>query len=359
MWRKKSRVFVGPLNLANLSNAIVEALKGEGINARFYQYGNFEQPFNYKKGKVVYKFKNGFFPKLFNKNTTALINRLIINLIFPYWLIKYNTFIFISPRSFLHNNLDLPILRFFSKKVFFIFAGCVERDPAYQHDNPEYICNRCLDEEKKAMAFCYKIEKKKAFVQKLEKYSTKIISQDDCASFLKNKNIVWLIVPGQIPKRKNYLKKFEENKIRIVHFPSNPLVKMSHIIMPVLEQLDEKYDNVEIIYKTGIPNDEVLGELERNHILVDCLGLGYGALGIEAMARGCIIFTGKTGFIENKFPDLPVICSTSQSLLADLENIIQDKEKRMQLSIKSMEFYKKYHSPDKIGKYYKEELDLH
>jgi hypothetical protein len=358
MGNSKSRVFLGPLNTANLSNAIEEALRAEGINASFYQYGNFDQLFNYKKGKVIFKFRNGFFPNLFNKNTTALINRLIIKLLFPYWLIKYNTFIFISPRSFLHNNQDLPILRFFSKKVYFIFAGCVERDPTYEQDNPEYLCNRCLDNKKRTLASCFKIENKKAFVQKLEKYSTKIISQDDCASFLKNKKTIWPFIPAEQPTPKDYLKKFEEYKIRIIHFPSNPLTKMSHVIRPILEKLEQKYDNIEIVYRSGIPHKEVLKELEQSHILVDCLGAGYGVLGIEAMARGCIVFTGKTGFIENKFPDLPVVCTTSQSLLADLENIILDKKKRIRLANESIEFYKKYHTPDEIGKYYKKELDL-
>lgn len=355
---KKSKVFIGPVDVANNSITFSKALRINNIRTDYWCFKNRINKQNFTIEKVIFQFIK--LPNVFGKNITQLVNMFIAFNYLIFFLLKYNTFIFNSPNSLLKKNRDLWLLKLCKKKVIFIFPGCVERDVEYSLNNKEYICNRCDDLVKQQFCNCNNIERKRARIRKMERFSNYIIAQDDCAGYLIHKNnFNWFYVISELPRKKDYLTKFNEDKIKIVHFPSNPKIKLSHIIIPVLEKIAKENKNIEIVIKTGITHDEVLEELDSAHILVDALGLSYGSLAIEAMSMGCAVVVGEMDYIDKQLPEHPLICATSETLYEKLVKAINDKEFLVQKAKESIEFYYKYHSPESAGKYYKEILELH
>lgn len=345
----KSKVFIGPLEIANFASSLTLALRLQNIKANFYSYSTSLHPFGYRTDKMLF---------LYKKTPVKGLNRLLRLFYFIKLALKYNTFIFLSPASILNNNLDLPILRFLNKKIIFVFTGCAERDPDFDIKNPDFICNRCQDDNWQIMFLCKQIELKKKIVRKFEKYADAIISQSDSAAFLNEKKPVWLHVICAEPPVKNYLLKFNTDKLVIAHLPSNPLVKQSHVIIPILEKI-AGLKNVEVIIKDEYwDRERVLSELDRAHILVDAIGLGYGMLAVEGMSRGCVVLNSFDEWFRKNVPEAPVYKTSAGTLLDDLLYLISHKYVLKEYARKSIEFYKKYHSPESAGKYYKEKLNL-
>ena len=316
---KKPKVFIGTINTANQAKGFAEALRSVGVKADFWSYSNSQHPFGYGTDKVMKFFSNSPPPfKIFGKNPFYFINNYFLRFAyFTRMLFSYNTFIFISPSSILRDNKDLSILRFFKKKIVFVFCGCKERDPSFDKNNPDWICNRCKDEKWKKMFLCYDLNSKKKLVQYFEKKSDYIISQDDSAAYLKHKKPIWFYVFTDKPPLKNYLNKFNDDKVKIVHLPSNSLVKKSHIIVPILEKI-AKENRAKIILKDGIWSyEKILSTLENSHILVDQLSPGYATLGVEAMARGCVVLNRNDKWFMKNVPESPVYKTTSDTLYVE------------------------------------------
>ena len=353
---KKSKIFIGPANIANIGQSLKIALEEVKISSAFYSWRTEENCFSFSQNKKLFLFNS--IPKIFNKNITHIINYFLKATHLFTLILRYNTFIFISPHTLLPNNSDLKILKLFRKKVITFFVGCTERKTDLYPDNKEYICNRCLDTKKQKFCLCNDIQRKALRVQFFEKYSDFIVSQEDSSGYLLNKKPIWFHVISDYPHKKNYLKKYQEGDLTIVHFPSNPIIKLSRIIIPVLEKISKEKSNVRIIIKDRIPHDQVLFHLEKAHILIDALGLSYGVLAVEAMARGCIVVCGEMEFINNQLQDHPLIQATSNNLYGVVNKLIDNKANLQNLAIRSMDFYNQFHSPRMAGEYYKKKLNL-
>jgi hypothetical protein len=345
----RAKIFIGPLEIANVAKTLADAFRTQKIKADFYTYSNSLHPFQYKTEKILF---------LDNKSPVKGLNRLLRLYYFIKLFFKHNTFIFLSPESILSKNFDLPILKFFRKKIIFIFTGCAERDPLFQPNNPDFICNRCEDLSWQAMFRCNEQNIKRKKVEKFEKYSTFIISQPDSAAYLSKKKVIWFYIPVEHPPAQNYLSKFEQDKIVISHLPSNPLVKQTHIIVPVLNRIASEFD-VEIIIKNGIwERDKILSVLDKTHILVDALGLGYATLAIEGMSRGCVIMNSFENWFKINVPDAPIYGTGSKTLYNDLVNLLNNRALQLEYSKRSIEYYNKYHTPEAVGEFYKSKLEL-
>ena len=345
----KSKVFIGPQEIANLAKSFSDALRTQNIYADFVTYSTSSHPFGYKADKILY---------LFKKPPVKGLNRLLRLFYFIEMLFKYNTFVFLSPKSLLGNNIDLPVLRAFRKKIVFIFTGCSERPPDFDIDNPNFICNRCKDDNWKKMFHCKDIPKKKAIIHNLEKYSDYILSQSDSAGYLEKIEPSWLHITTANPPEKDYLKKFEEKIITITHLPSNPLLKQSHIIIPVLKKISG-LPGTNVIIKDGIwERNKLLEVLDKTHILVDAIGLGYGMLGVEGMSRGCVVLNSCDEWFRKQVPEAPIYSTSAETLYDDLIFLLKNLNVMKDYARKSIHFFKKYHSPEAAGKYYKEKLNL-
>ena len=53
----KSKVFIGPQEIANLAKSFSDALRTQNIYADFVTYSTSSHPFGYKADKILYLFK--------------------------------------------------------------------------------------------------------------------------------------------------------------------------------------------------------------------------------------------------------------------------------------------------------------
>jgi len=355
---RKSKVFIGPLNTANFALGLTKSLRSIGIIADYWSWSVSKHPFGYNKDKTMFLFDSSPPFLLFGKNLFYFANIFLRYYYLFKMIFLYNTFLFISPDTILKKNKDLPFLKFFRKKIIFAFMGCNERDPEFEKNSDDWVCNNCKDENKKIMCLCNDIPQKRSKVHKMEFYSDFILSQADCASYLQRKKAVWPYIFCEAPPQIDITEKVKDNKLKIIHFPSNSLAKQSHKIVPVLHRIQSERDDVEVVIKSGIPHTEVLEELKTSHILIDQLGSGYGVLGLEAMLRGCVVLNRDSSWFSGIVYDSPIFYTSAKTLYNDINALLENRELLKSYLIKSTQFYKDYHSIQVLGQYYKDNLNL-
>ena len=361
---RRSRVFVGLFNIANVHINFCKAFRSVGIVCGAYEWSNDKNPFyDGSYSKKLFQFDEHSPPfKIFGKNVFYIVNTIlkIIHLFRVFW--KYNVFIFISPSSFDDRYISLKLLRIFKRKIIYAFAGCVERDPNFGKDDPDYICNNCLDTSKQFWLNCNNLLKKKKRIALMEKYCDFILAFPDSSSFVKDKSKMQLIylADSKPNSADNFMGKFNESKIKILHLPSNALVKQTHKITPILRRIEEKWPGkVEVIIKDKIwSRQRILDALEQSHILVNVLGTPYNTLAVEAMARGCVVFNSHPDWFIEIIPEVPIVPITADNLDEKLNYFINNRILLKEYAEKSIIYFDKYHSLEAVGNYYKQILNL-
>lgn len=359
---KRSKVFVGISNTAGCAYFIARSLRLSGINAISYAYS--VHIYKYPIDKIIFQVKyfdsnSPFHKRLFNK-FFSLLNNFLRGFFFVCALAKFNTFFFISTKTMLRNNKDLPILIFFHKKVIFFFIGCPERNPL-SNINSKGICGSCNDLHLKNSCLCNQADKKKELIQLLERYSNYIMGSPDVRGFLQfpERTIQGYAVSNEY-FNDDILDKFHQPRIIISHIPSNEKLKRSKEIEEIIIKLQEQRElNIEYISRANISNEESLQILEKSHILIDQFSGLHGLVSVEAMARGCVVIAKIADWFKEARPGLPIVNTDISNLQETLQELIQDKALMLSLAKKSLLYYQNMHSPQAVGRYYKERLNLY
>ena len=360
---KKSRVFVGPVNISGLGVSLANALKAVGVTAHSYAYH--KHPFGYSadfNGVLWGYFERSTLTKLFvNRITRGIINSCIRFGLLIYCLFRYDTFLFISPHTLFYNRSDLPILKFFGKQIAFILPGCGERDPQEPiNAEPGKVCNICDDTELQKGCLCQEPVKKRRRMKYIEKYGDHFFGARDLTGYFDDPEDYHVAYnPSPEPKTQEPLKKFEADRIVIAHFPSSRVHKGSKYVLPAMEKVQAKYgDRIEFI--TGnMPHAELMEVLEtRVHLLLDQFFMYPGVLSVEAMAMGCAVMAHTPEYFRAKRPGLPVIYANIRTIEEAVTELIEHPEKLKQIAEDSVNYYHQYHSPKATGAYYKRILNL-
>lgn len=355
MKSKRKKIFIGLNDIANIPMMFKKAFEENDTRCDYYTWSNLPpNMFGYQIHKTFFQFNNPPPFRIFGRNPFWIINTILRCIYLFYSIFRYNYFIFISPRTFFLNNKDLYLIKILKKKVIIIFTGCMERDINFAEGDEDYVCRRCQDTSLQKWCFCIDIKKKKERVQRLEKYSDVIIGQDDITSFVNDKSkLIWLYLISDYPKFEiNLSAKYNQKEIRIIHFPSNPLVKQSHIIIPILNKFSNN-DNIKVIIKDGVwMRERIEDELSKAHILVNALGTGYNTLPIEAMSYGCVVMNSHPEWFKINVMDAPIYPISAASLYSDIEYLINNRTVLKNYAEKSLEYYFKYHTPKSAGSYY-------
>lgn len=362
----KSKVFVGPSDNVGFAMYIARALRSAGIYAHSYSFES--DPTNYELEADSPHL-------LFNKSNRTKIEKYYINR-FTKWpinfvirtvllikcLLKYNTFIFISPISFYNKNLDLPILRFFGKKLAIVLLGCAERDPADPINHGDWgYCKICTDYVKQKGCRCDNLKIKSKKFRRIEKYCDYIFAEKDLVNFVKNNHNIFpcyvVADPPKVPG--NVLNKFSNTKIVVAHLPTNNILKGSEYVIEIMDKVCKENPEVEFVTKR-MSNKELLTFLETEaHIVIDELHSAYhGLLAVEAMARGCIVLTRVLDYYYKERPELPIISVNPDNLKEVLNILLNDKAKMLDIARRSIDYSNKYHTLQSVGEYYKRILEL-
>ena len=140
-------------------------------------------------------------------------------------------------------------------------------------------------------------------------------------------------------------------KIKIVHAPTAKIAKGSHIIKSVIEELQKFYD-VEYIELFGIKREKALEIIASSDIFIDQIICGsYGMACIEAMSMGIptICFVMPEVFDNGLPEECPIVNSNPLNLKQNVITLIENKNMRIEIGKKSIEYVAKYHDSNKIA----------
>jgi hypothetical protein len=356
----KQRVFVGVLNTGGLAASMAAALRAAGVHAVSFSYS--AHPFGYScdHERIL------FIPRSGNRLSGLLLNRYVIRLIrlsqkirlFISCLFQYHTFVFISTQSFFSDQSDLRILHLLRKKICFVFVGCPERDPQDPLNLTDRgYCSFCRDEQLQKQCLCREPLRKQQVIRNIERHSDIIFSARDTSGYLRNKSILKkLFVIDRSDPQEDFLHKFADpRKIIISHFPTNKLLKNTGHVEDIIRSIpDERLEYCSV----RLSNNEVHVCLEKTHILVDQFGSMHGLLAVEAMARGCVVICRLSRWFREDHPEIPVISCEPEELRDVLLDLLDHPDKMQQIAVDSIAYYRKYHSPQAAGAYYKAVLHL-
>jgi hypothetical protein len=135
-------------------------------------------------------------------------------------------------------------------------------------------------------------------------------------------------------------------------------IHTSHIYFPLIENFIREGMDLEVISPTGVPNMNVRYIQAQSDIFLDMLTYGwFGAMAREAMMLGkpviCYLRPEWLESMRQEIPEyvdeLPIISATPQTIESVLRDLIIDKEKRLAIGRKSLDFALKWHSTDAAG----------
>ncbi len=145
--------------------------------------------------------------------------------------------------------------------------------------------------------------------------------------------------------------------LRVIHAPSNPLIKGTRFIEDALETLRREGLVFEYIKVQGMANDEARRVYETADLLIDQLLAGwYGGLSGELMALGkpviCYIRQEDLRFLPATMAeDLPIINADPLTITSVLRRVLSlPRSELAQIGRRSRAFMERWHHPEEIGR---------
>lgn len=281
-----------------------------------------------------------------------MIYKLFLLPIFVWALFKFDVFIFGFNHSF-YRLFDLPILKFFGKKVILVYLGSDARPP--------YMNGIELIIEKRSVSqIARRTKKVKNKIRFAEKYADYVISSPTIGQFHEKNFIDWMCIgmPTILQQEDENIKSVSHKVTRIVHAPSRPITKGSAIFTKIIEKLKLKYE-IEYIELVGKTNDEVLNELQQCDFVLDEIysDMPLGGLSSEAASFKKITVVGGYYFeliksdVQNKYIPPSLYCHPDQ-IEELISRLINDKRLRESLGKDIFNFIKMNWSSREIASKY-------
>ncbi len=282
--KKKSKILIAPIEIAGYYANLAKGFKELGVEHDFVVYTSHSFGYGGESKRPILLRLADWFNQLRNERSFFLIKAISIipmRLLTYLWGItaffQYDVFVFGFGKSLFPNNIDLPVLRFFGKKIISNLSHGSEA-------RPPYIDGSYLSKEGElsniSEIFSLVLRNKK-ILTKHQKYADLVIGAPYSSSqFAKNAFINYLNLG--IPIRYNHSTEISsshvkleyesvEKKIRILHSPSNPVSKGTSQITKAIENLKSKGYFIDFVLIHNRPFQEVLYEIERCDFVVDQL----------------------------------------------------------------------------------------
>ena len=341
------RVFIGPNEIAGIGRGLLRGFEELGIDVKLILA--YKHPFRYgqNKGSFFINFwqiLGGMRAKCNNflllKVAVVLLHRMLGFCFLAWALFRFDVFIFLYGCTFTDTEIELKLLRAFKKKIIFINCGADIRPP---YMDGVHFSHGDINEFAQVIRKLTKRSKCRAM--RNQKYSDYIVAQPSNAHFYEDKIINYFSIGVPMPTVKSGCVENKSTKIRIVHSPSNPMVKGSEIIEGVLQEFIDKGVSIEYIRLQGVRNEEVLKVLENCDFIVDQLysDIPLAIFGAEAACFGkpCIISGYLAGEVNNYISqnDLPPsLYVRPEQLRESIEKLVEDKAHRNDLGLRAQEF---------------------
>lgn len=332
----KSKIFHGLSEVAGQGYYSVCGLKENGYDAQMYVWRDSPSGYN-----------NDFSFQISGKTMWKI----------PLWLLQiakvelkilcfFDVVHFHFGRSLLLNS-DLWILKRAGKKVFFEFHGSDLRDyKSAQKINPYLQYDPSISN---------KNYRKRT--SRIAQYATGIILHDDeLISYLPQNYNQLFVVPLRVDIDRcqpqfNIVTNMRDS-IKIVHAPTNRMVKGSMDIISVVDQLKKEY-LIDFILVENKTQEEAQEIYKSADIIIDQICIGtYGVFAIEGMALGKPVLTYITDYMIGCLPlELPIVNVNKNTLKEKLIPLIESANLRYEIGKKGRKYVETYHDYHIISQY--------
>ncbi|MEV8337724.1 hypothetical protein [Leucobacter sp. NPDC077196] len=140
----------------------------------------------------------------------------------------------------------------------------------------------------------------------------------------------------------------ERERLRVLHIPSNPLVKGTAEIEPVLRRLHDE-GVIEYVTVTGLTQAEMPAMFASGDVVLDQFRLGdYGVAACEAMAAGRLVVShigeyAREAVREGTGLELPIVEATIETVESVLRDVVKDRERYRAIATRGPAFVDRVH----------------
>lgn len=188
-------------------------------------------------------------------------------------------------------------------------------------------------------------------VQRTVDRSTEVLAALDVPVFVSTPDLLdfvpggrWLPVVVDVDRFATAAPALQGDRPVVLHAPSNPRLKGTHAIEPVLTELDARgwitYRRLE-----GVPNAEIPGAIHAADIVVDQVVLGNpGVLAAETMAAGRLVLAHLAPQVRERMNGAPIVDATPDSLRERLLEILDDRGRFAAQAAAGVEYARAHHN---------------
>lgn len=348
------KVFFGLTEVAGYYSRLLEGMENQGVQAELITLTNHK--FEYHR-----KAPNSLLPKLISSLLRGerdckfrvgsllfgVLARYVLRIpLFLWCLVSFDVFVFSFGFSFF-SLYDLPILKFFNKKIIFQFHGSDSRPPFI--DGPFLKNKETINEQDVTQ-----IKRKRRQIDRINRYATVIIDTPTAGHFHSRPFVNWMDIgiPTTLPEHDVRPGHGDDRIVRILHAPSDPIIKGTGEIRGCIEELRRELEpagyEIEYVEITGRPHAEVLRELDNCDIVIDQIYADYGMPGFasEAAAYGRPVVIGgyAAPFWNREQPDgmsLPTHYVLPGEIKEIIRRLIIDPRFRAESSVAHRRFVEK------------------
>lgn len=132
------------------------------------------------------------------------------------------------------------------------------------------------------------------------------------------------------------------------HFPSNPTMKRTDVILSVVENLRRDLD-FKFKLVTGVSHEEALEEMRNCDIVIDQVSeFGvYGMVSVEAMAMGKVVLSSIN---QGYYDRCPIVSVDPANLTRELSSLLTDQESWVDLGVRGREYVARIHDPLRVAR---------
>lgn len=354
---KKKRIFIGLTEIAGWGYSLQQGFRKQGYSADFFSLN--KHPFQYAKDEKLFMcfmqqyraYEFSFRWKSFTSNVLRYLENFMMIVFLLVALFRYDVFIFIFHQTFLRGQKDLPVLKFFHKKIIMIECGSDARPP--------YIDGGIIPQCSSVQEFVSWSRGRKRKIRWIERYADYIISHPPMALFHEKECLQFFRV-GIAQAYEERVKKVagmkSENKmVKIVHAPSNPLSKGTFKIREMISELKECGYSIEFIELQGKTNEVVMDILEDCDFVVDQIysdsPMATFAMEAALLGKPAIVGGEYARYIRQETPEEiipPAEYVQPDCVKKAIEKLITDVQYRKDLGQKAYEFVHGYWSLENV-----------
>ncbi|WXG47427.1 MAG: glycosyltransferase family 4 protein [Candidatus Atabeyarchaeum deiterrae] len=254
---------------------------------------------------------------------------------------KYDVFHFHFGTSLLPFYLDLPILKLFRKKIVMHYWGSEVRQMDIAANYTRLAKEKFEEDNDDA---------KRRRIRTVSKYANALVVGDyPLLPYVPNS----LVIEKSVDLTKYRFAGCGTNndRIRIVHAPSNRKGKGTKYVLPVIRRLKEEGYNIDFVLVENKPHEEALEIYREADIVIDqLLSETYGVFAVECMALGKPVLCRIDKAFVKCYPGLPILNTNRDNLYDNVKLLIENPDLRKKLGADGRKYVRRMHDSRTIAR---------